>query len=298
MPTGRALTDCCLVTIPPTYVNLKISQRTKILHVDNVTLIKVISALLYPMGLLLVFVLSRLVFKAFGWRTLSRLCATSFFMVLIFASNPKFARWLASNLEHQYPQRAIQNISKHDAIIVLGGGLRIPTAPALHAQLGHGADRYWYATRLYRSGRASKIVIAGGNVYTQPGLESEAAYASRLLQEWGVPRAAISVETTSRTTQQNLENVVALLEAEKIESALLVTSALHMPRAFALFNRLPIPVTPASADVLVREDYRPSVLDWLPSSSAMQLTTLALHEYYGHWFNRVRGLHSPWLATR
>ncbi len=245
------------------------------------------------MGLLLVLVVVRLLFKGFGWRGLSRFCAVLFVLVLALGSNPKFARWLASNLEDQYPQRAISDIRKHDAIIVLGGGLRIPTAPALHAQLGHGSDRYWYATRLFRSGRASKIIIAGGNVYAQPGLESEAAYASRLLQEWGVPRAAISIETSSRTTAQNLANVSDLLEAEKIESALLVTSALHMPRAYALFNRLPIPVTPASADVLVREKRSPEVFDWVPSASAMHLSTLAMHEYYGHWFNQIS---SEWKA--
>jgi len=239
------------------------------------------------MGLLLVLVVLRLLFKAFAWRGLAKLCAILFILILAVGSNPKFAGWLASSLENQYPQRAIHNIKKHDAIIVLGGGLRLPTSPALHSQLGRGSDRYWYATRLYRSGRADKIIIAGGNVYAQPGLDSEADYASQLLQEWGVPRSVISTETASRTTQQNLDNVRALLDAQDVESALLVTSALHMPRAYALFRRLPIPVTPASADVLVREVRRPAVFEWLPSASAMQLTTLSMHEYYGRWFNQL-----------
>jgi len=199
-----------------------------------------------------------------------------------------FASWLTSKLENQYPQRELSEIARHDAIIVLGGGVRIPSAPAMHTQLGAGSDRYWYAARLYHSGKAQKIILTGGNLYAQPGLQSEAFYASQLMQEWGVPRGAILTETASRTTQQNLDNIAELLVTENIQSALLVTSAMHMPRAYALFNRLPLPVTPASADVLVRATSAPRIFNWIPSATAMYLSTLALHEYYGKWFNHVR----------
>jgi len=256
--------------------------------VDNVSLIKVVSALLYPAGLLSILFVLSWVFKAFSWRILSRLCAVSFIAVFLLASNPMLANRLVASLERQYPQQALVDISTRDAIIVLGGGLRIPTAPAQHTQIGNGSDRYWYAARLFGAGKAKQIILSGGNVYQQRGVNGEAHYASELLQEWGVPPSAIVIESQSRTTQQNLEGVADLIKDENIKSALLVTSAIHMPRAYELFQRLPIQLVPASADILVREVSFPPIFNWIPSANALQLTTVALHEYYGRWFNRVR----------
>jgi len=211
---------------------------------------------------------------------------------LLVFSNPMVAQYLVRDLESKYPQLSLEKIVKHDALIVLGGGLRIPLPPAQHTQIGHASDRYWYAAQLYRAGKAEKIIISGGNVYTQAGFKGEAYYASQLLQQWGVPESSILVEETSRTTQQNMQNTIDVVSANNIKSALLVTSAIHMPRAYELFNKLPIPVTPASADVLIRQYQAPKVFDWIPSSGALSLSTQALHEYYGMWFVEAKALMS------
>jgi len=255
--------------------------------VDEINIIKIISALLYPVGLLSMLFILRWVFRAMGWRILSGFLALSVVAVFLLASNPIIANKLVSSLEQQHPQRGLEDIKPMDAIIVLGGGLRIPTAPAKHTQIGHASDRYWYATRLFRAGKGARIVLTGGNVYKQPGMQGEAYYASQLLQEWGVPSDAIIIEDQSRTTQQNLRGVEALLEQEKIESALLVTSAVHMPRSYELFSTLPITLEPASADVLMRDHVTPPIFDWIPSAKALQLSTIAIHEYYGRWFYQL-----------
>lgn len=251
---------------------------------DSVLIIKLISALIYPLGFaFLLFVMS--FFSK--WRAIYLVLATA---ILVLASNPVVARWLAFQLESQYPQQRIEDIAVHDAIIVLGGGLRLPQRPARHTQIGSGSDRYWYAARLYRAGKASLIVLAGGNVYVQPGFKGEAYYASELLQEWGVPRAAILIESKSRTTAQNQRNIASFVVRNGIKSALLVTSALHMPRAHKTFTQLPVPLTPASADVLIRQSHGPAVFKWIPSASALHLSTVALHEIYGSWFNELKAL--------
>jgi uncharacterized SAM-binding protein YcdF (DUF218 family) len=197
---------------------------------------------------------------------------------------------LVYNLEREHPQRAVDDFAKHDAIIVLGGGLRIPTPPAKYAQLAHGSDRYWYAAKLYQAAKADKIFISGGNVYQQPGVRSEAYYISELLQQWGVPEEAIELEVSSRTTAENQRNTVDLINKNRIQSALLVTSAIHMPRAYSLFRKLPIEITPASADVLIRQQNSPAIFGLIPSASALRLTTVALHEYYAMWFAALTGL--------
>jgi len=210
----------------------------------------------------------------------------SAWLFLFLVSNPMFASWLAASLESQYPPVEIDSIDRHDAIIVLGGGLVIPQKPVLRAQLSSGSDRYWHATRLYRSGKAPIILIAGGNVFQQTDeqgnvLPGEAYYAKQLLIEWGVPASAIYTEADSRTTSENRLKIRKLLSQLRVDNALLVTSALHMPRARYEFEDLPLSITPASADVLVRKKDSPTLLRLMPSANALSLSTRSVHEYYG-----------------
>ena len=257
---------------------------------DSVSIIKFVSALLYPLGLALVFAVLSLLSRIRRRRLSSKVFAFLAVLIVFASSNPIVATSLVSSLERQYPQLTMELIPKHDAIIVLGGGLRLPSAPAKQVQIGHGSDRYWYAAQLFHAGKAAKIVLSGGNVYPQQGLQSEAYYAAELLQQWGVPASAIQIERDSRTTAENHANTANLIDTNEIQSALLVTSAIHMPRAYKLFSRLAIPLTPASADVLIRQQYSPAVFNYLPSASALNLSTVALHEYYGMWFD--------WLKAR
>jgi uncharacterized SAM-binding protein YcdF (DUF218 family) len=254
---------------------------------DEILLIKIISALLYPLGL--VFLLA-----IFAWilprSKMTSLLKLTSFSVLIIASNPMAARWLVQSLEKQYPQQAFSEITTHDAILVLGGGLRLPITPALHTQLGAGSDRYWHAARLYRAGKAQLIMVSGGNVFAQLDHQGEAYYAARLLRSWGVPKAAIITESGSRNTTQNISASTEFFGTNNISSVLLVTSAYHMPRALRAFKHLSVRVTPASADILIRTKFSPPILDWIPTVSALGLTTLAVHEYYGMWFADLKTL--------
>lgn len=261
---------------------------------DSVTTIKLISALLYPMGLVFLFavlgIFGRLVFQ-YGWlRLFANISCFLSVGTLVLFSNPMVANSLVQSLEEQYPQLELNEIERHDVVIVLGGGLRVPIYPAKHPQLTSGSDRYWYATRLFRAGKAKEIIVTGGNVYEQLGLKGEAYYAGQLMREWIVPSSAIIIEDQSRTTEQNRDNTARLIQEKGYSSALLVTSALHMPRAYQLFSSLPIKVTPASADVLILEREAPEVFSWMPSSNAMALSKAALHEYYGKWFADLKAL--------
>jgi uncharacterized SAM-binding protein YcdF (DUF218 family) len=53
----------------------------------------------------------------------------------------------------------------------------------------------------------------------------------------GVPDAAILVEPTSTTTEENARLVASLMKAQGLESAILVTSPYHQRRAANLFAK-------------------------------------------------------------
>lgn len=255
---------------------------------DSVLLIKIVTALCYPLGLASLLFVLWCCSQVLGYSKAGRLFASLAVLVLLLASNPQMARLLVTSLEKQYPQQPLHDIAEHDAILVLGGGLRLPVPPARHIQLAGGSDRYMQALRLYRAGRAKHIVLSGGNSFPKKGLQGEAFYASQLLQTWGVPSEAIIVESNSRTTRQNQTNVLPYLQANNFKTVLLVTSAYHMPRSHRMFKELPISITPAPADILMTGYLVPSVLNWIPSSGALQLTTVALHEYYGMAFSSLK----------
>ena len=255
---------------------------------DLIIFKKIATALLYPASLVLITAVLSVVFKVVKATKLSRLCYLACIVSFVLSTNPMLARYLAYSLEQHYPQQSMLDIKQHDAIVVLGGGLRIPTQPAKQTQLSSSSDRYWYAVQLYRAGKAKRIIISAGNVIEQKGLHAEGVYALTLLERWGVPSAAIIVEPDSRTTAENQQRVASILKSENINSALLVTSALHMPRAYGLFKELPISITPATADVLIRDIESIAALEWVPSANAMQLTTMALHEYYAIWYRRLK----------
>jgi uncharacterized SAM-binding protein YcdF (DUF218 family) len=79
---------------------------------------------------------------------------------------------------------------------------------------------------------------------------------------------------------------------------LLVTSAMHMPRSVAIFERQGFEVTPAPADFLATwgEEGRTvesGMVSWLlkviPNAERLDFSTRALREYIGIFIYRLRG---------
>ena len=100
-----------------------------------------------------------------------------------------------------------------DVIVVLGGGV--------HDQR---AER---AAELFTSRAAPRILISGAG---------DDEINRRILISSGVPTGAIEVENKSTTTQENAEFTIKLLRAEKIRSAILVTSWYHSRRTLKTFE--------------------------------------------------------------
>src|ERR1019366_7836195 len=98
------------------------------------------------------------------------------------------------------------------------------------------------------------------------------------LVEWGVPRTAILVDARSRTTRENAVETERILTARGARSLLLVTSALHMPRAVAAFRKTRLSVIPSPTDYLIADPENAALLDWFPSPDSMTRFQAALWE--------------------
>lgn len=89
------------------------------------------------------------------------------------------------------------------------------------------------ALELFRQGVAPAVIVTGGK---RPGDRySEGGVGCAYLQARGVPREALTCEEQSRSTWQNLKNIVPVVGDQAI---LIVTDDPHLPRAMLLAEKL------------------------------------------------------------
>ena len=249
---------------------------------------KLIPLFIYPLGFALV--VSML---AMGILGLSARVARVFLFVAVsvlwVASMPIFADYLGLTLEERYPPLAVEATPTADAMVVLGGGVAVPAPPRITPDLSDASDRVLHAARLYRAGKAPVVVVSGG-VIPWLGLDiPEASSMRTLLQEWGVPDDSIHAEGASRNTHENAVFTLPLLVEQGLHRVLLVTSAMHMPRALATFTSAGIDAVPAATDYTVTYRDHRTVIDFLPGAKALSRTTDAIKEYIGYAYYRWRG---------
>jgi uncharacterized SAM-binding protein YcdF (DUF218 family) len=165
-----------------------------------------------------------------------------------------------------------------DAIVVVLGGGSVDRSPeeGLHASLSPDpAKRLDYgigvAARLHAG-----LVFTGGSVWRDGRTETEADAARRYVQKHAPSLAAV-YEDRSRTT---LENAIETKKLVGPKTVVLVTSAYHMRRSVAVFEKKGMKVIAAPTDYKVNRSGR-AMRDFLPSMNALENSFEALHEYFG-----------------
>lgn len=251
---------------------------------------KVAALFVTPLGASLAIAFTGVALLLAGWRRGGVSLVLGALLALWIASTPLVSRLALGVLERQYPIRSAAETQPADVAIILGGAVSPATPPRREADLGDAADRVAFAGELFKAGKVSKILVAGGTLpwLSSPGAEPEAEAIRRLLISWGIPAEAIITEGESRTTAENAAEVAKVWPSLGASSALLVTSAAHMPRALATFRRAGIPVTPAPTDVRGVDDPI-DLLDLLPDAGSLAATTGAAKEALGYAVYWLRG---------
>lgn len=251
----------------------------------SATLLKLVSLLVYPLNLSLLLAFIGLLIWRLGW------VRSGFYTVLLgvawlyVCSTANFSYFLMGKLERDFPPRPMAEIEQADAIVLLGGALRGDTKAGNMPDMNQYADRLVHAVALYKAGKANYIVLAGGS---QPGSRSEAHLMQDVLAVMGVPAEALILEDQSRNTHDNAVNSARLLEERDMNRILLVSSAFHMPRAYALFARQGLEVIPAPTD-FQQVKLTSTLPAGIPGVKNLVRTTEALHEIVGYQVYRLRG---------
>ena len=249
---------------------------------------KLLPLLVYPLGAAIFLGLVALAMSFTRHRAVTRAVLALALVGLWVASTPTFSYALAAWMEADFTPTDPANLPRADAIILLGG-LSVQRSPAGDIDLLNSADRLVLAVRLFRAGRAPRIVVSGGNLPWSTDVEPEADRIADLLVEFGVPRENLVLETGSRNTHENAVNTAAVFKRDNWTSGLLVTSAFHMRRALAAFQQSGIDVTPAATDFRGRNPAYTTALDLLPDADSLARTTIFVKEIIGIWVYRLRG---------
>jgi SanA protein len=137
---------------------------------------------------------------------------------------------------------SVESVLADRAAIVFGAGLRRDGTPSPVLR-----DRIATAARLYFEGKVEKLLMSGDNRfedYNEPGAMK--AYALEL----GIPAKDIVLDYAGRRTYDTCYRARDIF---RLNSAILVTQAFHLPRALYICNQLGLPAVGVPAD---QREYR------------------------------------------
>ncbi len=194
---------------------------------------------------------------------------------LFFAFGP-VANGLLYPLETAYG-RPTKPPAKVGAVIMLGGVVSRPEKSPARYEMAASADRYVEALRLATLHPESLFLITGGSSALLSSQFREADALGDLTKELGFPQRRLLVDRDSRNTYENAVHSKRLLKGIS-GPYLLVTSAAHMPRSMACFQKVGLEVIPWPVDYL-RTGSGPG--SWLPKPETLLRSSSALHEYAG-----------------
>ena len=169
-------------------------------------------------------------------------------------------------------------------VVVLGGGHSDMGGMSATSQLSTSAlARTVEAVRILRVLPDARLIVSGPGAGGRPSLATVLAQAAVSL---GVSPARITLVDTARDTEEESIAVARLSGGGRVA---LVTSAWHMPRAAGLFRKAGVDFVACPADFVSRRDDRVrwSDLEW--DSESLERSTLAVHEYLGLLWLRLRG---------
>ena len=249
----------------------------------------------YPLGLASMLLGFSLIFRSKP--RLSRNLITTALIILWVSSTTGFSTMLARSLEWRY--KPPDEVPTAEAIVLLGGGTEPSAPPRPTVEVNSAGDRVLYAARLYQKGRAPLILLSGGEIsWLNEGSSTPSEDMAEILRFIGIPGDALILENESKNTYENAVFSYELLSERDISRILLVTSAIHMPRAAAVFEKqgfevIPMPVDYSVTEAQPAEDgpngWITKILDIIPTSSSLSLTTNALKEYLGMLVYTIRG---------
>lgn len=256
---------------------------------DTFLLKKFTATLLFPLSLSVELLILGLILLLWTRRqTPGKILLVIGVAILLLASNTLFSDAIMTPLERQYP--ALLEVSSLKLgppmkwVVVLGGGnTNDRTIPLANRISGQSLTRLVEGISVYRHVPGCRLILSGGPIY---GSVSDAFAMAGVARSLGVPDSDIVLEDRSRETETEVNEIKPLVGNDRF---VLVTSASHMPRAMALFERAGMMPVPAPTDFnrIERERFSPSMI--YPNTIALVRSERVVYEHLGRLWAWIRG---------
>jgi len=186
--------------------------------------------------------------------------------------------WLISHpLEQREPALRVVPANAQ-AIVVLAAG-RVRNSPEYGAPIPDftALERINYAAHLYRRSPLP-ILLTGGRLTASPTDEPLALGMARVLAiDYQIPVQWL--ESSSRNTDENARYSAHILSVAGLSRVVLVTDAVHMPRARRVFEHYGMSVIPGPT--FYAEPGRFSLFRLMPTIENLRRSHAALYEWMG-----------------
>jgi len=265
--------------MPPFFIALRFAY----FHHMFFILSKVLLFLISPSFWILSFLLWSFITKKDKRKKRLRISALVLFIIF---SNPFLHNVLVKSWEP--PQTRLAPGTRYSVAILMGGISSTDVNKQMY--FGPHADRFIQAAKLYHQGVINKILVTGGSPSILKEKKIPEAFLLReqlLLQ--GIPDSCILVEHKAWNSHENAVFSKQILDSLHLYPPyLLVTSAIHMPRASAVFKKANVPIIPypAAYDEINRKF---SLFDFIPSTDVLTSWNPFLKEVIGLMVYRLTG---------
>lgn len=206
-------------------------------------------------------------------------------VMLYFFSN----RAIFHHINHQWEVQPI-TVSHTDTfeVAVVLGGVASYDENSNQIEFHGNADRILKVLPLYFNGQVQKILLSGGSgkLFQE---EKEADILADYLLSIGVQAEDLILESESRNTYENAKYAATIIREKDFEKVLLSTSAMHMNRAYACFQKQAVEVTPFSTDQLSYQLTPHFDFLFLPKAEVLSYWYWLIHEWIGSMTYQIMG---------
>jgi uncharacterized SAM-binding protein YcdF (DUF218 family) len=249
---------------------------------DFATFSKIATRFVEPGDVLAGLLALGVVLQWFGLRIglwLASAAAASFLCVIFLPID----QWLARPLENRFPR--VREPAHIDGILVLSAGQQSAISASRGIPVQHfGGGDMIAAAELMRRHPEARLVFTGGSAFGG----AAADVARKIFEQLGVDQSRATYEAQARDTWENLLFAQKLARPKPAETWLLVASALHMPRAMGVAQRLDWQIAPWPTDFLTPGGNGPATSRRSLGRNILTIDAAA-HEWLGLLVYRIAG---------
>ena len=239
---------------------------------------KTLNYLVMPLTIVVALLLVSRIVRNRSWRR--GLLWTGLVLLLIFTNefiaNELMKRW-------EVDARPFNSLKQYKLGIVLTGTIIPEIKPDDRVYFSKGADRIVHTVQLYKLGLIDRILVSGGSGRIVDIKEREADRFREVMVLMGVPDSVILLENGTRNTHESAKEVKIMLDELGYESSdcLLITSAFHMRRSLACYQKVGLPLDTFSTDFYAHQGvYYPDAF-FVPKIDALIIWHKLVREWVG-----------------